>query len=80
MAQKGETLTYLATVKGQNDNKPVAFTSTNETENKLIFENPQHDYPQKITYTKGSNNTLTAEVTGRLEGKVTTERFIMVKK
>lgn len=80
LAQKGETLTYLATVKGQNDNKPVAFTSTNETENKLIFENPQHDYPQKITYTKGANNTLTAEVTGKLQGKVTTERFIMVKK
>ena len=80
LAQKGETLTYLATVKGQNDNKPVAFTSTNETENKLIFENPQHDYPQKITYTKGANNTLTTEVTGKLEGKVTTERFIMVKK
>jgi len=80
LARKGETLTYLATVKGQNDNKPVAFTSTNETENKLIFENPQHDYPQKITYTKGPNNTLTAEVKGKLEGKVTTERFIMVKK
>lgn len=80
LAQKGETLTYLATVKGQNDNKPVAFTSTSETENKLIFENPQHDYPQKIIYTKGPNNTLTAEVTGKLEGKVTTERFIMVKK
>ena len=80
LAQKGETLTYIATVKGQNDGKPVEFPSTSETENKLTFENPQHDYPQKITYTKGTNNTLTAEISGKLQGKKTTERFIMSKK
>lgn len=80
LAQKGETLRYIATVKGQNDGKPVTFNSTSETENKLIFENPQHDYPQKITYTKGANNTLTAEISGKLQGKLTTERFILVKK
>ena len=80
LAQKGEKLTYIATVKGQNNGKPVAFPSTSETENKLTFENPQHDYPQKITYTKGTNNTLTAEISGKLQGKLTTERFIMVKK
>ncbi|GGF04093.1 DUF6265 family protein [Flavobacterium limi] len=80
LAQKGEKLTYLATVKGQNDNKTVAFPSTSETDTKLIFENLQHDYPQKITYTKGANNTLTAEISGKLNGKQTTERFIMKKK
>ena len=80
LAQKGETLSYLATVKGQNDDKPVAFPSTAASDKQLVFENPKHDYPQKITYTKGASNTLTAEVTGRLQGKLTTERFIMVKK
>lgn len=80
LAQKGETLTYLATVKGQNDDKPVAFPSTAESDKQLVFENPKHDYPQKITYTKGANNTLTAEITGNLQGKLTTERFIMTKK
>ncbi|MEO7977710.1 DUF6265 family protein [Flavobacterium sp.] len=80
LAQKSETLTYIATVKGQNDGKPVAFSSTSETENKLTFENPQHDYPQKITYTKGVNNTLTAEISGKLQGKLTSEKFIMTKR
>ena len=80
LAQKGETLTYIATVKGQNEGKPVAFPSTSETENKLVFENLKHDYPQKITYTKGANNTLTAEISGNLNGKQTTEKFIMTKK
>ncbi|KQB37675.1 DUF6265 family protein [Flavobacterium aquidurense] len=80
LAQKGETLTYFATVKGQNDDKPVAFNSTLESDKQLVFENPKHDYPQKITYTKGGNNTLTAEISGKLDGKVTTEKFVMAKK
>ncbi|WP_163397702.1 DUF6265 family protein [Flavobacterium fluviatile] len=80
LAQKGEALTYIATVKGQNDGKPVAFPSTSETEKQLVFENPQHDYPQKITYTKGGNNTLTAEISGKLNGKVSSEKFVMTKK
>ena len=80
LAQSGETLTYKAIVEGQNDGKAVSFHSTIETENQFVFENPQHDYPQKITYTKGTNNTLTAEITGKLNGKQTTERFIMTKK
>lgn len=80
LAQLGETLIYKATVKGQNDGKTVEFPSTISNDKQLVFENPKHDYPQKITYTKGANNTLTAEISGKLQGKLTTERFIMVKK
>jgi hypothetical protein len=80
LAQKGETLTYFATVKGQNDDKAVTFPSTAESDKQLIFENPKHDYPQKITYTKGADNTLTAEISGKLDGKVSSEKFVMVKK
>jgi hypothetical protein len=80
LSQQGEMLMYSATVNGQNNDKAIDFPSTTETENKLIFENPSHDYPQKITYSKGANNTLTAEISGDLRGKKTTERFIMVKK
>ena len=80
LAQKAETLTYFATVKGQNDDKSVAFPSTSASDKQLVFENAKHDYPQKITYTKGADNTITAEATGNLQGKLTTERFIMVKK
>ena len=80
LQQKDEALTYKATVKGQNNDQAVAFELTNSNEKALVFENPKHDYPQKITYTKGANNTLTAEITGNLRGKKTTERFIMVKK
>lgn len=80
LAQLGETLTYKATVKGQNDDKPVFFPSTSESDKQLVFENPKHDYPQKITYTKGANNTLTAVISGTLNGKPSSEKFVMTKK
>jgi hypothetical protein len=80
LSQKGEMLMYSATVNGQNNDKAIDFGSTTETENKLVFENPSHDYPQKITYTKSSNNTIIGEISGNLRGKMTTERFIMLKK
>ena len=80
LAQKGEMLMYSATVNGQNNDKAIDFGSTTETENKLVFENPSHDYPQKITYSKGANNTLTAEISGNLQGNMTKEKFVMSKK
>ena len=80
LSQKGENLTYSATVKGQNDGKTIDFPSTSETETKLVFENPQHDFPQKITYTKTANNTVTAQVTGKLQGKITTDTFVMASR
>lgn len=79
LTQKGEELIYIATIKGQNDDAPVSFLATLSNEKQLIFENPKNDYPQKIIYTKG-NNSLVAEISGKLEGKLTTERFILTKK
>ncbi len=80
LSQHAEMLMYSATVNGQNNDKAIDFGSTTTSENKLVFENPSHDYPQKITYTKGANNTLTAEISGNLQGKMTTEKFVMTKK
>ena len=55
LQQKGENLTYTATVKGQNNDKPVAFKLTTATEKQMVFENPKHDYPQKISYTPNNS-------------------------
>lgn len=32
------------------DQKPVRFAATNVSVESITFENPQHDYPQRITY------------------------------
>ncbi|HSD05964.1 DUF6265 family protein [Flavobacterium sp.] len=79
LQQKGENLFYNATVKGQNENKAVTFKLTNKTEKQLVFENPKHDYPQKITYTLINKDSLTASISGVQLGKPSSETFGMKK-
>lgn len=79
LQQKDEQLIYSATVKGQNDDKPVAFKLTTGTEKQLAFENPKHDYPQKISYTQISADSLVAKISGIQQGKPSSEQFSMKK-
>lgn len=79
LQQKGEDLTYNAAVKGQNDDKPVSFKLTTATEKQLVFENPKHDYPQKISYTQITPDSLVAKISGIQQGKPSSEQFLMKK-
>ena len=72
-------LTYTATIKGQNDDKAVAFNLTTATEKQLVFENGKHDYPKKISYTQISKDSLIAEISGMQQGKPSTEKYRMGK-
>lgn len=56
---------------------PVSFKLTAFTETQLVFENPQHDFPTKITYTQINADSIVAEISGTLEGKVKSELFPM---
>lgn len=42
--------------------KPVSFRLTQLEEGKMVFENPEHDFPKKITYIKEADNSLRAIV------------------
>ena len=79
LQQKGKDLFYNATVKGQNENKAVTFRLTNKTEKQLVFENPKHDYPQKITYALITKDSLTATISGVQLGKASSESFGLKK-
>jgi len=46
----------------------------------LIFEKPKHDFPQKITYNKISNDSLIAGISGMKDGKESKEKYPMKKK
>lgn len=70
-------LTYTVSVKGQNNEEPVPFEMTSSDENKTVFENPKHDFPNKITYTKINNDSLVAVISGMQKGKPATETFAM---
>ncbi|AYL93917.1 DUF6265 family protein [Mucilaginibacter celer] len=67
--QHAGKLYYIPTVKNQNDGKAVTFTLTSSTGKQLVFENPEHDFPQKITYTQINKDSFVAEISGNRKGK-----------
>lgn len=79
LQQKGEELTYLTTILGQNDDKAIPFALTETTEKQLVFENIKHDYPQKISYSHISKDSLTSEISGLQLGKPSTEKYLMIR-
>lgn len=79
MKQKGEALLYIATVKGQNNDKPVTFLHNDTIQKLLIFENPKHDFPQKIVYSQITKDSIVIEISGIQQGKPSSERFSMKK-
>lgn len=80
LQQKNDSLFYTVKAKGQNNEKPVSFYLSSASGNQLVFENPKHDFPNKITYNKISNDSLVAEIFGMKEGKESKESFPMKKK
>lgn len=80
LLQKEDKLFYIPIVKGQNNDKPVTFKLTLATENEFTFENPAHDYPQKIVYKMVNASTIVATISGKQQGKVSTESYPMTKK
>jgi len=79
LQQNGEDLIYNATIQGQNENKAVSFKMISGTDKQMVFENPKHDYPQKITYTLITKDSLVAAISGIQLGKPSSEKFGMKK-
>ncbi|HSD15352.1 MAG TPA: DUF6265 family protein [Flavobacterium sp.] len=80
LQQKNDSLIYNVTVKGQNNDKPVPFYMTSIDDEQVVFENPKHDFPSKITYYLISSDSLVAEISGMKDGKESKESYPMKKK
>lgn len=57
-------LFLIVTVPNQNEEKPVAFKLTSSSSGYFVFENPEHDFPKKITYRLINQDSLFAEISG----------------
>jgi hypothetical protein len=57
----GDTLIYTALPSGQ---RQADFRSTSVSPTTLVFENPAHDFPRKITYRRVGADSLVARVEG----------------
>ena len=80
LVQDGGHLIYKATVIGENNDAPIPFQMTKDEDSLLIFENPKHDYPQKIQYKLLKNGSLIATVSGKQNGKNSSENYPMTRK
>ncbi len=50
LKQSGQDLLYIATVQGQNNEKPVPFKFSEFNKGEFNFVNLAHDFPQRIIY------------------------------
>jgi len=80
LVEKDRKLHYIVSVKGQHDEQPVDFISTpGSNPTSLVFENRQNDFPQTITYKKIRKDSLFAEISGLMNGKMARQAFPMKK-
>ncbi|MCU0289033.1 MAG: DUF6265 family protein [Acidobacteria bacterium] len=77
----GSHIVYIASV---NNHPPVLFTLAAVTgennRSRWVFENREHDFPQRIIYTKEGPDSLTACVEGVQKGKEEKEEFHLKRK
>lgn len=55
-------VTYYAQVSDQNNGTVIPFPLVKQSRNSWVFENPLHDYPNRITYTLLNDSTLDARI------------------
>ena len=77
LEQRNGKLYYIPTLADQNDGKAVVFTITSLTDSSATFENPEHDFPQKIDYRFQKPDSLIAEVSAVMNGNQKTINFRM---
>lgn len=68
---------YAPTVANQNEGKEVQFPlkEISSDGKRFVFENPEHDFPQRIIYFFSSAGKLSARVEGEMNGKIAAENY-----
>lgn len=69
---KDGTLVYTSSPNGL---PPTAFRLKSMEARKVVFENPTHDFPQRILYWSASPRELCARIEGTVEGKLQSESW-----
>lgn len=80
LMQKDQFLIYSTSIKGEDDNEPTPFQMTESTDSLLVFENPKHNYPQKIRYQRNADKSMLAIISGKQNGKQSVDKYILRRK
>jgi hypothetical protein len=70
--ERGDTIAYLANPGA----RPVtSFPLVELGERRVVFENPTHDFPQRVIYWMEADGRLRARVAGLVRGQRVTEDY-----
>ncbi|MGE0077470.1 MAG: DUF6265 family protein [Bacteroidales bacterium] len=72
----GDFWVYIATIE---ENYPILFTLINSDNDTWNFVNYEHDFPQRIVYTKNENGQLHVKIQGETEGVQMKEEYLLEK-
>lgn len=64
--------TYIPSINGGH---PVLFTMVEHDKSKMVFENKEHDFPQRVVYSFPDAGSMTAWIEGEENGKVKKEVY-----
>jgi len=78
LVRRDENLVYIVKTNDGKESKPVEFALTSLQDNMLTFENPKHDFPDKIVY-ENFGDSLKAVISGHKVGVEAKEEFPMKK-
>lgn len=62
-----------------NESSPVLFTLSEPEGKEWIFENREHDFPQRVIYSMQEDGSLVARVEGKEKGEFRKEEFMLRK-
>jgi hypothetical protein len=75
--QRGEDVFFIAQPKANATETPFKLIRLDE--NSAVFENPGHDFPQRVMYRLTKEGSLAARIEGTVQGKAKGIDFPMVR-
>lgn len=75
IVQRGDTIVYVAEPEGQ---ARTEFVATMVTARLAVFENPAHDFPQRVIY-RAAGDSLHARIDGMVGGSLRAVDFPMAR-
>lgn len=73
---RNNAVNYITIARGQNKNEPVSYLLTTADYDGYVFENPQHDDPQKIRYRLLGNRELQINTEGKRGTRTVTNEYV----
>lgn len=72
IVQRGDSLVFVALPRGRNE---TPFPMKEMSDRRVVFENLEHDFPQRVLYWSDRKGTLSARVEGTIDGKAESEQW-----